>query len=515
MKWKGVTVRELLKLPVLKEAKVISGEEGLDRVVRYVDILEVPDLRGWLREGELVLTTGYSVRHDPDLLAALVEQLAQVDGAAVAIKTERFIADVPPSMLEKSREHGIPVLQLPNDLPYIDITYPIMEQIIDKQAALLRRSEEVYKTLMNLLLTSSGLQAVADTVAGLVQAPVWVVDKHGELLAGTAADGPGQEESVLSYDIAVDKQTVGRLLIGKESLDELELVCVEQARLVFSLEFMGRKIAEDTEARLRGSFFEEVLAGLPFSRQEVESKGRQFGLRPEWSWEVWLLEADAAILAPGTPFSAELEEALALEAARRRVKAHAMRQGERLVLMLAVDDARSDAGRGTAGPADAGSAWTAVLEPILAPWKQVRAGIGSRRPLWEASRGYTEARRALALGSRLDKRRQLLPYDDVEIFQLLLEAAESVNFEPLIDKKIGKLAAYDRENGTELVTTLYYYLATGGSLYETANRLFIHRNSVKYRMDRIREIAGVEFDSPLKGINYYLCTAFYLLKIME
>jgi purine catabolism regulator len=61
----GITLRELLDLPVLKDAKVISGEKGLDRVVRYIDIMEVPDVTGWLREGELLLTTAYSIRHEP------------------------------------------------------------------------------------------------------------------------------------------------------------------------------------------------------------------------------------------------------------------------------------------------------------------------------------------------------------------------------------------------------------------------------------------------------------------
>ena len=53
----GVTIRELMEMPLLKDARVISGFEGMDRVVRFIDIMEVPDLRGWLREGELLLTT--------------------------------------------------------------------------------------------------------------------------------------------------------------------------------------------------------------------------------------------------------------------------------------------------------------------------------------------------------------------------------------------------------------------------------------------------------------------------
>lgn len=51
-------------LPVLKDARVISGKQGLCRVVQFIDIMEVSDIDGWLREGELLLTTAYSLRND-------------------------------------------------------------------------------------------------------------------------------------------------------------------------------------------------------------------------------------------------------------------------------------------------------------------------------------------------------------------------------------------------------------------------------------------------------------------
>lgn len=49
MNQSGITVNDLLRLPVLKDAKVISGREGLNRNVQNIDIMEVPDIDGWLR----------------------------------------------------------------------------------------------------------------------------------------------------------------------------------------------------------------------------------------------------------------------------------------------------------------------------------------------------------------------------------------------------------------------------------------------------------------------------------
>ncbi|WP_327926230.1 PucR family transcriptional regulator ligand-binding domain-containing protein [Brevibacillus borstelensis] len=136
----GVTIRELMEMPLLKDARVISGFEGMDRVVRFIDIMEVPDLRGWLREGELLLTTAYSIRHDPSLLPEIVEHMAQAGAAALAIKPERFLHDLPEEMISVSNRYQLPIIELPAMIPYMDITHAVMEQVLDRQAALLRRS---------------------------------------------------------------------------------------------------------------------------------------------------------------------------------------------------------------------------------------------------------------------------------------------------------------------------------------------------------------------------------------
>lgn len=511
MKFKGLTVKDLLKLAILKDAKLVGGEKGLDRIVRYIDIMEVPDVKDWLREGEFILTTGYSIRHDPALLSDLVEQLSQAGAAALGIKAERFMAGIPQEALDLSNRCNIPIIQIPNGIPYIDITYTVMEQILHKQAALLRRSEEVYRTLTNLVLNNSGIQIVADNVAELVKCPIWIVGTAGELLVSSPPTAPYEPSPKnRQWDVTVDKQFVGRLVTGKQHLDELELVCIEQARLVFALELMRRKIAYDTEQRLRGNIFEELLMGLPMSRQEAENKGLQLGLQPEWLWEVCIIEGNAAMLDETTSLFAQVSELVQQESANRKVRSHIQKQADRLVLMLATS--KGDLAKMSANGRAQAKEWSEFLGPLLMQSGRIRSGFGGRRPLWEVNRSYIEAKKAITLGSRLDKNRHMFTFEEVEMFHLLLESSDYVNFEPLIDKKIGKLSLYDKENGTDLVTTLYYYLATGGSLIETANRMYVHRNSVKYRIDRIKEISGIDLNNALNRFVYYLCTAFYLLR---
>ena len=62
------------------------------------------------------------------------------------------------------------------------------------------------------------------------------------------------------------------------------------------------------------------------------------------------------------------------------------------------------------------------------------------------------------------------------------------------EELLGPLLSY--ENGEELIRTLYAYFERNGNLKKTANALYIHRNTLLYRLERIQEITGLNLDNP-------------------
>ena len=497
----GVTLEELLMLPALKEARVISGKKGLCRIVQFIDIMEVPDIDGWLREGELLLTTAYSLRNDLAKLPKLVEMLAKANAAALAIKPERYLHEMPQEMIDLSNQHQLPIIQLPPGIPYIDITNAVMEQILNKQASLLRRSEEIYKKLTTLVLENSGIQVVADNVSQMLNAPISLLDKHGNMIVSSQSIIPSETPVNMSYwDITVDKEHVGTFILQKESLDEMEMVCVEQARLVFSLELMRRKTAVDTENRLRGSFIEELIAGIYLPQEEVVTKGRQLGFNPDAMWQVFVFEQQG-LLDENIVVLNQLQVSLKEMEDKYRIKLYSLLQGDRLVII-----------QSSSNTAWTVEHWYKQLKPLIKRNKGLRVGIGGSSLLWDIHLSYQEARNAVRIGKSLNKEHQIHIFDDVELFKLLLDSTEYINFDSVITRKIGKLLTYDKEVGSELVKTLFYYLSTNGSLLETGEQLFIHRNSVKYRIDKIKEMSGLRLDSFYEKFSCYLCIYFHLFR---
>ncbi|OZG69664.1 PucR family transcriptional regulator [Bifidobacterium eulemuris] len=82
-------------------------------------------------------------------------------------------------------------------------------------------------------------------------------------------------------------------------------------------------------------------------------------------------------------------------------------------------------------------------------------------------------------------------YDDAGSDKLLLSVNDPEILADYYDTTIGPLAKHDQLNGGDLVETLRNYLAFSGSIKETSERMFVHRNTVSYKLGKIQDLLGV------------------------
>ena len=85
----AIRLADVVRLPILRHAQVVGGALGLDHLVRSVNVMEVPDIIEWVKPDELLLTTAYPLRDDPEALAALIPRLAEKGLAGMAHKPTR------------------------------------------------------------------------------------------------------------------------------------------------------------------------------------------------------------------------------------------------------------------------------------------------------------------------------------------------------------------------------------------------------------------------------------------
>src|SRR5260221_14252921 len=95
----GLTVRQVLTVPSLAGARIVAGHAGADRIVERINVMEVPDILPWVKPNELLLTTGFPLRHARGPLSYLATRLDRAGLAALAIKPHRSLGALPADLL--------------------------------------------------------------------------------------------------------------------------------------------------------------------------------------------------------------------------------------------------------------------------------------------------------------------------------------------------------------------------------------------------------------------------------
>ena len=106
---------------------------------------------------------------------------------------------------------------------------------------------------------------------------------------------------------------------------------------------------------------------------------------------------------------------------------------------------------------------------------------------------YTEAKSALQLIS-MEKQKYVLSYNDMGIHSLISQIRSPKTLDNYINDKLGKLIEADKVQDSELCNTLRAYIENNCNSNATAELLFIHRNTMRYRLDKIEKILNVDLD---------------------
>ncbi|MFO7274355.1 MAG: PucR family transcriptional regulator ligand-binding domain-containing protein [Bacillota bacterium] len=539
----GITLGDALQLEPLRQLKVLAGADGLDRPVRLVNVIEVPDIVDWVLEGELLLTTGFTFRDHPDRLATLIPGLAAKGAAGLGIKPRRYVPAVPEFMLAQADEHRFPLLEIPYHLSFSEIIGPVMQAIGHLQASVVLEVDRVQRLLLDLVRQGAGLAELCRAVAELLGRPVWIEDPHGHVL-GTSEEGaphpaapgspPGKRPSV-RVPIATGAHFFGYLctLAGPQPLGTVEAGTLERGAAIIALELGKQEAVIEVKRKYRKEFLDQLLSGQPLDPEEAQEQARALGWRLDRPHTAIVFgpvvpdpvtppsglapeageddaPAGAATAATGRRLAPELRQGL-LRAAEMVLAAEGNEpvagSKDGGVVVLVTEDPSTEAGRLrvlTLAKAVLRSFSSSAGRGLSGASPTVGAGIGRvARDLTETARSYREARTALAAAAAARDGEVVLFFADLGVYRLLHnQPAEEL--ERFVLDFLGPLLDYDRKHDARLVETLAAYLRYGGNIKRIARELYAHYNTITYRLHRIQQISGLELKNPEHLLNAHV-----------
>jgi PucR family transcriptional regulator, purine catabolism regulatory protein len=335
----------------------------------------------------------------------------------------------------------------------------------------------------------AGLPAVARAAARVLDASVALIDRSGAVLA-VAGASPDQEEKLLAGG---ERVTTVELRVADAAVGELRYrakappdpAIARMVTTLLALELERSRAPEWQSEEMAGALVSAVL------RREVTDRGD--------------------IVARAADFGADLEKGAGTILLRVAPRSAQTGEWRARVLTLAMRALRSLA-PGALATAEEGEVATeiAAIVPAEDEGRLQRAATGLLRELEDALPGFhltigasrrvadpvdlyragNEARLAVNVGEA--EGRPLLAFEDTGAYRLLLPAMseDPGELERFYAETIAPLAAYDDQYETELVTTVEAYLGNDGNVAATAKQLFTHRHTIRYRLERARELCG-------------------------
>ena len=543
----GLTVEQTLALPALTGARIVAGHAGARRVVERVNVMEVPDILPWVKPRELLLTTGYPLRHSPAPLAELIADLDRAGLSAIAIKPHRYLGGLPPELLSAADELGFPVVELPDRVAFDDILTDVLSDVLDRQAAVLARADRVHRALAQIALEGGGLAELAAELSRILGGPVLVTTPDGRVLAEHGAaevrhlpcfdPGPGgqrlrteAEPAGLAVHGGVQHALVpivagrvdhGRLaaFAGRRAFDAADVAALERAATVAALAVVKQLAVAAVEDKYRADFLRDLLTGRLDDPHSAAVYAATLG---------WDIEPDGADAA-GSPATA---------AARRAARPPS--RARRLVVLVAeLDPGQSvlPASQHALRPARErfAAAWQTVVvgrdrtTPVAGfnqevvvvlkcaddPDPLVRSliaevsgtGGGGRRTfstgvsrpvsaVADLPAAYEEARRAVRMGRRLNGPASVVHFDALGVYRLLSLVPDPAELRDFARQTLRGLAVEGDPDAEDLRTTLEVLLDTNLNVAEAARRLHFHYNTLRYRIGKIERLVGPFMDRP-------------------
>ena len=344
--------------------------------------------------------------------------------------------------------------------------------------------------------SGAGLPDVVRAAARALEASLVLLDRTGSVLA-VAARSPADERSLLdlapgveAVELRVADMPVGQLRMRVRSQPGPALVRLVTTLVASEVERVRAPARASQEAS--AAFLRAILSRELRDREEIVAHGDELGIDVVGGGSMIVARAHSHVPAE--------------EGWRARVLATAER-GARAVVSTAIA-APSDRETNAAEvvvllPADddtvAKRAAEGILRELQAALPGHRFAIGRSRVAMDPidlHRAANEALLAVNVAEG-DEERPLLAFEQTGAYRLLLPAMseDPAELQRFYADTVEPLVAYDDQYETELVHTVEAFLDNDGNVAGTAQKLFTHRHTIRYRLERVRELSGLDVGS--------------------
>lgn len=509
--------------------KLLNNKANLNRNVSTVDSTETPDVYNYIPPNTFLVTTGMIYKDNQKSLSALIEKLDELGTSALAIKLDRFIGEIDKEVIETCDRLGFPLLLIPEDLTLGDVLLQILSYIWDNKNDELSYAFNIQKKHYNLALKDSSVNVLIKSLSHTLQKEIALIDPFGNIsylsnegtkkyykrsirniiekisqnprlttsIDTVIKDFEDKDMSISIYPINISHYYPYYLIIfhPEDLAFPISKMVIEQATLVLAFTLYKDLRVSYNMIIDRESFIKDLLSLEAFkslTNPQIVSIGYKYGLRIEKSYKIILVSIeDLENLSSRFSYRDELYT-LIYEWLNRKVNKDLdnivlfpSRENYRFIFVMQGDKENIEGYL---------KSFRTILKKTLRLHMVFSMGEITSR-LEDLKYSYREAREAILNGetrNNIDYIKYYTPIETGDLFRFIPKTQGEIFSNSILKS----LANPETQSQKDLRETLKAYLDLSYDITKTAEKLFIHRNTVSYRIKKCEEILGSPIDDP-------------------
>lgn len=382
--------KDLFKLPSLSKMKIIAGNKGLNKIIRWSYKAESIHLAKWVHGGELLIVSKMVIHEkDFNLYNFLKEAISLNISGALLLIGPNYIEQIPQSVINLSNQKHFPLFLIPWDTPLVDIFEELGHAIASINLINDKHKDLLFSIIFNTNLSLDYLKHQSQEVNFSFDGYLQFFEINFLL--------PQSENAIILND--VDKDTICQFI---HTLFENEHIPI-----------------------LSSSYTKNIIALINVNNTSLDTLNTLF---PQ------------------------------------------------------------------------------ILNYIKENYPNyiVNIGIGTRQKSLEKYKlSYEQASKCINLAIKQKQKNMIYYYEQLGLYQLFYDINNKTLLENFVHNILYSLIAYDKKYNTNLIQTLEVYLNKNCNLNQTAETLFIHRNTIKYRLQRIEEITNTSLNDAFTRLNFF------------
>lgn len=504
-------------------SELVAGKTGIHQAVTDIIVMEAHDIEKWLRPGQLVLSSLYSMNDFKyDDYINFIQVMKTKGASGLIIKVGRFVEEIPVGIIDGCNKFNLSLIAIESNVAYSDVILSVMQSLINIKAEMLDLYQNIHHEFKHIAMSDLKLIDVLNSLKRIINRDVALMDSKGELIATTTE----YEQTLQKIDqrevfqevymhfkytrelVSSNDTMFSRVICEIPRMDEtpinlyiyetntfiqmMDYMAIENAASSLQYEFVKQMALKKAKDSHMNDLVDHIINGKYSSFEELKETAMALNLPLESTYSVitWELYAEKSIRKQSSfeEYQKSFNKSkLIAQDVKNRYGVCVYRIFSNRITFI-IEANYEDNYR--------------LVETVKKNFEEVynyynendlmfHVGISDMGDLRQISKLAIQPLRVVQLSEMLKLEKFVIHYNDLGVYRMLLELSKHNDLMEFVSSKVKTVSEYN----PEYLETLKVFLEYNQNYKKTSEALYVHPKTVRYRIERMSELFSIDFDN--------------------